>query len=80
MTPTEVLNEIRKMPPTEKRAVFRALNEQLNKGQPNGNGGSQTLGGLINDCFGSVAADVMDKLPEDASINLDQYLYGAPKK
>lgn len=80
MTPTEVLNEIRKMPQGEKRAVFRALNEQLNERQPNGNGGSQTLGGLIDDCFGAVPVDMMDKLPEDASVNLDHYLYGAPRK
>ena len=29
MTPTEVLNEIQKMPLTEKRQVFSELNEQL---------------------------------------------------
>jgi hypothetical protein len=32
MTPTEVLNEIRKMPQADKRVVFRALDEQLTNG------------------------------------------------
>ena len=40
----------------------------------------QTLGELIDQCFKNVPSEVMDKLPEDASLNLDHYLYGAPKK
>ncbi len=40
----------------------------------------QTIGGLIDECFKDVPSEVMDKLPEDASLNLDYYLYGAPKK
>jgi predicted DNA-binding antitoxin AbrB/MazE fold protein len=41
---------------------------------------SQTLGELIDDCFKNVPSAVMEKLPEDASLNLDHYLYNAPKK
>ncbi len=40
----------------------------------------ETLGELIDECFKDVPTEVMDKLPEDASANLDHYLYGAPKK
>jgi len=40
----------------------------------------QTLGELIDKCFKEVPPEVMDKLPEDASLNLDHYLYGASKK
>jgi hypothetical protein len=40
----------------------------------------QTLGELIDECFKDVPSEAMDKLPEDASLNLDHYLYGAPKK
>ena len=40
----------------------------------------QSLGELIDECFKNVPSEVMDKLPEDASLNLDHYLYGAPKK
>lgn len=40
----------------------------------------QTIGELIDECFKNVPPEVMDKLPEDASLNLDHYLYGAPKK
>ncbi len=80
MTPTEVLNEIIKMPQDEKRVLFRALNEQLNQWSSNGKSEEQTLGGLIDECFSGVPDDVMDKLPEDASVNLDHYLYGAPRK
>lgn len=41
---------------------------------------AQTLGGLIDECFKSVPADVMDELPEDAALNLDHYLYRSLKK
>lgn len=41
---------------------------------------SKTLGELIDDCFKDVPSEVMDNLPADASLNLDHYLYGAPKK
>jgi predicted DNA-binding antitoxin AbrB/MazE fold protein len=40
----------------------------------------QSLGELIDDCFKDVPSEVMEKLPADASINLDHYLYNAPKK
>jgi hypothetical protein len=40
----------------------------------------QTLGELIDQCFKDVPTEVMGELPEDASLNLDHYLYGAPKK
>ena len=33
MTPTEVLDEIQKMPPTQKRQVFLELTEQLDQTQ-----------------------------------------------
>ncbi len=39
----------------------------------------QTLGQLIDECFKDVPPEVMDTLPADASLNLDHYLYGAPK-
>ncbi len=40
----------------------------------------ESLGELIDECFKEVPTKVMDELPEDASLNLDHYLYGAPKK
>lgn len=41
---------------------------------------TETLGELIDKCFKDVPPEIMDKLPEDASANLDHYLYGSPKK
>ncbi len=40
----------------------------------------ESLGELIDECFKDLPTEVLDELPEDASANLDQYLYGAPKK
>ena len=36
MTPTEVLKEIRKMPPAQKRRVLRELSEQFDPSKSNG--------------------------------------------
>jgi hypothetical protein len=58
----------------ELRQVLDFMN-RLRKGMK-----PQTLGEAIDECFKDVPAEVMDKLPEDASLNLDHYLYGAPKK
>ncbi len=66
---TQVLSE------DEMRQVLNFMNRlRKNETKP------QTLGELIDECFKDVPSDVMDKLPEDASLNLDHYLYGAPKK
>ncbi|CAN5259243.1 hypothetical protein BH20ACI1_BH20ACI1_28660 [soil metagenome] len=40
----------------------------------------ESLGELIDECFKDLPTEVLDELPADASANLDQYLYGAPKK
>lgn len=59
----------------EMRQVLNFMNRLREKQQQ-----PQTLGELIDECFKDVPPEVMDKLPEDASLNLDHYLYGAPKK
>ena len=59
----------------ERRQVLNFMN-RLRKQETK----PQTLGELIDECFTDVPPGVMDKLPEDASLNLDHYLYGAPKK
>ena len=66
---TQVLSE------DEMRQVLNFIN-RLRKKETK----PQTLGELIDECFKDVPPEVMDKLPEDASLNLDHYLYGAPKK
>lgn len=66
---TQVLSE------DEMRQVLDFINH-LRQKEPK----PQTLGQLIDACFKDVPPEVMDKLPEDASLNLDHYLYGAPKK
>lgn len=45
-----------------------------------GERGMESLGDLIDECFKDVPPEVMDKLPEEASLNLDHYLYDAPRK
>ncbi len=40
----------------------------------------ERLGELIDEHLKKVPQEVLDQLPEDGSVNLDHYLYGAPKK
>lgn len=58
--------------------MLRVLNFMKNLRKENKS--PESLGALIDECFKDLPTEVLDKLPEDASANLDHYLYGAPKK
>lgn len=70
-----IQEEIDVLSEDEMRQVLKFVNGLRKKEES-----PQTLGGLIDECFASVPPDVMDKLPSDASLNFDHYLYRAPKK
>jgi hypothetical protein len=40
----------------------------------------QTLWQMMQDCIKDVPLEAFDELPTDGGLNLDHYLYGAPKK
>jgi hypothetical protein len=41
---------------------------------------SRPIWEIIVEISSTVPVEEWDKIPEDASVNLDHYLYGAPKK
>ncbi|MDQ3633826.1 MAG: queuosine salvage family protein [Acidobacteriota bacterium] len=70
-----IQERVRILSEDELRQVLNFVN-----GLRNGGKSAETLGELIDECFKDVPPEVMDKLPEDASANLEHYLYNAPKK
>ena len=70
-----IQEQVRVLSEDEMRQVLNFMNHLRKKeAKP------QSLGELIDECFKDVPSEIMDKLPKDASANLDHYLYGAPKK
>jgi hypothetical protein len=43
-------------------------------------GSQKNIWEKVDELLQNVPAEALDELPEDASENLDHYLYGAPKK
>ena len=67
--------KLRSLPPEKQQQVLDFL-EELGKGPTI----HRTLGRVIDEHFQTVPPEEMDELPTDASVNLDHYLYGAPRK
>lgn len=70
-----IQEEIGVLSENEMREVLEFVNGLRNRDKS-----PQTLGKLIDECFAKVPPDVMNKLPVDASLNFDHYLYRARKK
>ena len=67
--------KLRSLPPENQQQVLDFV-EALGKGSTI----RRTLGQVIDEHFQTVPPEEMDELPTDASVNLDHYLYGAPRK
>jgi hypothetical protein len=61
---------LRGLPPEMQQKVLEFV-EELGKGST----GRRTLGQMIDEHFQNVPAEEMEELPDDASTNLDRYLY-----
>jgi hypothetical protein len=73
-----VLEEARKLPPEEQRELVERL---LAEGkQPPPSGGGQTIWEKVEDLINRVPPEAWEDLPSDGSLNVDHYLYGAPKR
>lgn len=60
----------------EKQRQVLAFTEELARIEPP----RQTLWQMMQDCIKDVPPEAFDELPTDGGLNLDHYLYGAPKK
>jgi hypothetical protein len=86
MSTEQIIVEIKKMSPAERAEVEQVLSLLKEEERHDGNGGEKKTESWVDVVARVVARseqappEEIAKLPKDASLNHDHYLYGAPKK
>lgn len=79
----QLINKLRALPVDKQREALRLL-DTLAVGasaEPNGTGAHRKpVWEVVEEVNAGLPDDTWDKVPTDGSINLDHYLYGAPKQ
>ena len=79
----QLIDKVRALPPDKQQEALRLLDTlaSASRSEPNGTGSdSRTIWEVAEAINAGLPADTWDNVPTDASINLDHYLYGAPKQ
>ena len=79
----KLIDMVRALPPSKQEEALRLLDTLADKqdSEQNGKGVHQKpMWQLVEEINADLPADTWDNVPTDGSINLDHYLYGAPKK
>jgi hypothetical protein len=79
----QLIDKVRALPPNKQQEALRLL-DTLASGtgsEPNGTGvDRRPIWELAEEINKALPADTWDNVPTDGAINLDHYLYGAPKQ
>ena len=79
----QLIDKVRAMPANKQQEALRVL-DTLASGtgsEPNGTGvARRPIWEVVDKINASLPADTWENVPTDGSINLDHYLYGAPKR
>ena len=79
----QLIDKVRALPPNKQQEALRLLDTLASApgSEPNGTGlDRRPLWELAEEINARLPADTWDNVPTDGSINLDHYLYGAPKQ
>lgn len=79
----KLIDIVRALPPNKQKEALRFLDTLAGKegSEHNGKGlAHKPIWELVEEINADLPADTWDNVPTDASINLDHYLYGAPKR
>lgn len=76
----QLIDKVRALPPNKQQEALRLL-DTLAHSEPNGAGvDRRPIWEVIDQINAELPADTWENVPTDGSINLDHYLYGAPKQ
>src|SRR5438445_7868721 len=79
----QLIDKVRALPPNKQQEALRLLDNLAGRApaaEPNGTGvDRRPIWEVVDEINTSLPADTWDNVPTDGSINLDHYLYGAPK-
>ena len=77
----QLVDKVRALPPNKQQEALRLLDTLASGGEPNGTGlDRRSIWEVVDEINASLPADTWENVPTDGSINLDHYLYGAPKQ
>ena len=79
----KLIDRVRALPPNKQKEALRILDNLANElgSEHNGRGlAHKPIWELVEEINADLPADTWNSVPTDGSINLDHYLYGAPKK
>jgi len=79
----QLIDEVRALPANKQQEALRLLDTLASDAsdEPNGRGlNRRPIWEIVQEANAGLTADTWDSVPTDGSINLDHYLYGAPKR
>ena len=76
----QLIDKVRALPPSKQEEALRLL-DNLTKSEGNGTHlARKSIWDVVEEVNAGLPADTWETVPTDGSINLDHYLYGAPKQ
>jgi hypothetical protein len=77
----QLIDKVRALPPDKQREALRLLDSlAMDPGSEGTNADRRSIWEVVDEINAGLPADTWENVPTDGSINLDHYLYGAPKK
>ena len=75
----QLIDKVRALPPDKQQEALRLL-DSLAMGSEGTGMYRRPVWGVVDEINAGLPADTWENVPTDGSINLDHYLYGAPKR
>lgn len=77
----QLIDKVRALPPDKQRAALKLLDSLTTDPNSEGAGADRrSIWEVVDEINAALPPDTWENVPTDGSINLDHYLYGAPKK
>jgi hypothetical protein len=79
----QLIHKVRSLPPNKQRAALRLLDQLASESRSEPHKSStdrRPIWEIVEEINEELPEDTWDNVPTDGSVNLDHYLYGAPKR
>jgi hypothetical protein len=77
----QLINKVRALPPDKQQEALRLLDTLATSASAEGTGvDRRPIWEVVEEINAGLPADTWENVPTDGSINLEHYLYGAPKR
>ena len=79
----QLIDKVRALPPDKQQEALRLIDTLASQASAEPNGTSvdrRSVWEIVEEVNARLPADTWENVPADGSINLDHYLYGAPKQ